>query len=159
MIRRLAAAALVVALAAPAAHADFSAIARAIDAQRGVSRIWIPFLGVARVAVWLVQPEGVRDFQLVTFRGADKVDAAALQAIMHANAGQGFVPLVQARSRRTGEWSFIYARPMKDGKHVELMVLAHDDENTVLVRVEADTSVIAHEMERRPRNITHVAVR
>jgi hypothetical protein len=160
MIKRLLPATLLIAAFALPLHADFNAIAHAIDSQQGVSRIWIPFLGVARAVVWVVQPEGVRDFQLVTFRNNGKVDPHELQEIMRAKAGPGFKPLVQVWSRRTGEWSFIYAKPSSDGDRIELMVLAHDDdEQTVLVRVDVDAKVLARELEERPRHVTRMARR
>jgi hypothetical protein len=160
MIKRLLLATLLVAAAAQPLHADFNAVARAIDSQNGVHRIWIPFLGVARAVVWVVQPEGVRDFQLVTFRNTGNVDPHELQEIMRAKAGEGFKPLVQVWSKRTGEWSFIYAKPSPDGDRIELMVLAHeDDEQTVLVRVDVDAKVLARELEERPRHVTRMARR
>jgi hypothetical protein len=158
MTKRLLLATLLVAATALPVHADFNAVARAIDSQNGVHRIWIPFLGVARAVVWVVQPEGVRDFQLVTFRNTGNVDPHELQEIMRANAGAGFKPLVQVWSKRTGEWSFIYAKPSPDGDRIELMVLAHeDDEQTVLVRVDVDAKVLAKELGERPRHVTHMA--
>ncbi len=158
MIKRLLLATLLIAAFALPLHADFNAVARAIDSQDGVSRIWIPFLGVARAVVWVVQPEGVRDFQLVTFRNRGDVDPRELQEIMRAKAGAGFKPLVQVWSRRSNEWSFIYAKPSADGNRIELMVLAHDDdEQTVLVRVDVDANVLARELSERPRGVTRMA--
>jgi hypothetical protein len=158
MTKRFAAAALLVIIAAQPVYAGFAEVARAIDSKKGVSRVWIPFLGVARLAVRLVAPEGIHDFQLVTFEGADKVDPKELQGIMRAKIGAGFTPLVQVWSRKSSEWSFIYARPAPDGR-IELIVLAHDDEDTVLVRVEVDARVIARELGDSPRNVTRVARR
>ena len=158
MIKRLAVAALLLAAVAMPLHADFAAVARAIDNQEGVSRRWIPFLGVARAVVRVVQPEGVRDFQLVTFRNTENVDPRELQAIMEKKAGPGFKPLVRVWSRRSGDWSFIYAKPTADKNRIELMVLAHDDEETVLVRVDVDADVLARELDR-PRGVTKIAGR
>ncbi len=158
MTKRLLLAAVLFAASALPLRADFNAVARAIDSQEGVRRIWIPFLGVARAVVWVVQPEGVRDFQLVTFRNTRNVDPRDLQDILRAKAGAGFQPLVQVWSKRTGEWSFIYAKPSPDGDRIELMVLAHeDDEQTVLVRVEVDAKVLARELGERPRHVTRMA--
>lgn len=159
MTKRLTFAALLFVVVALPMHADFNAVARAIDGHRGVSRVWIPFLGVARFAVRLVEPEGIHDFQLVTFRGAEKLDARALQNIMRTKIGPGFMPLVQVWSRKSQEWSFIYAKPSSDGSRMELVVLAHDKEDTVLVRVAVDAKFIARELERHPRNVTRVARR
>ena len=160
MNRRLAAALLLFCVTAPSLCADFSSVARAIDAQRGVKRVWIPFLGLARVAVRIIQPEGVNDFQLVTFRGADDVDPNELQNIMRTKAGAGFTPLVQTWSRRSNEWSFIYARSRPDSDRIELMILAHDDDDTVLVRVDVDANVLARELKDKPSRVhDHVARR
>jgi hypothetical protein len=161
MNKRLAAAALLITLhmlIAQPAHAGFAEVARAIDSQHGVSQVWIPFLGVARFAVRLVAPEGIHDFQLVTFEGTDRVDPKALQQIMREKIGAGFVPLVQVWSRRSHEWSFIYVRPGADNR-MELVVLAHDDEDTVLVRVDVDAVVLARELGDNPRHVTRMARR
>ena len=140
-------------------RADFSSIARAIDAQRGVSRVWIPFLGVARLAVIMVAPEGIHDFQLVTFEGTENVDPHKLRDIVRTQAGPGFSPLVQTWSRRSNEWSFIYARPVRNSNRLELLVLARDAEDTVLVRVEVDADKVAHMVRVQPREVSHVARR
>lgn len=158
MIKHLVLATLIAAFATPL-HADFSDIARAIDRQEGVDRVWIPFLGLARAVVRVVRPEGVHDFQLVTFTNDDPIDPHKLRDIMAAKAGPGFKPLVQVFSRRGNEWTFIYAKPSRSNDRVELMVLTQDGEETVLVRVEVNTDIIARELEKRPREITHMATR
>ena len=155
MTKRIAALILAFAVTLPLS-ADFASIARAIDSQRGVKRIWIPFLSVARVFVRMVEPNGVQDFQLATFEGAENVDPQALSEIVRTQAGPGFRPLVQVWSRRTNEWSFVYVRPSQRGDAVELMILAHDKEDTVLVRVNVDAASITRELQFRPRNMANV---
>ena len=157
MTKRIAAAALLLltTVTLPLYAGGFADVARALDAQRGVKKIWIPFLGVARFAVRMVHPEGVRDFQLAVFQGADRLDPKALQQLMRDKIGAGFQPLVQVRSKKSGEWSFIYARP-HTGNRVELVILAHDDEDTALVRVDIDADVLARELDS-PRGVLHIA--
>jgi hypothetical protein len=160
MTKRLMLAAVLLAIVAQPLHADFAAVAKALDHQRGVSRIWIPFLGVARTLVRVVRPKGVHDIQLVTFNTDSHVDPRELQRIMRTQIGPGFQPLVQVYSKRSGEWSFIYARPANDDSNrIELMVLAHDDDNTVLVRVEVDASVVARDLGDHPRGMVRMARR
>ena len=159
MTKRLAAALLLLTVVALPLHADFASVARAIDAQRGVKRIWIPFLSIARAAVRIVQPEGVHDFQLATFEGADDVDPEALRNIMRTKVGAGFVPIVQVWSKKSNEWSFIYAKPSGNMNRLELMILAHDGADTVLVRVDVDANVIARELRDKPRDVTNMARR
>jgi hypothetical protein len=140
-------------------YADFASIARAIDAQHGVKRVWIPFLGLARAAIRVAQPQGVRDFQLVTFKGTEKVDGQQLGALVRSKIGPGFQPLVQVWSRKTGDRSFIYARPHADGNRVELIILAQDGAETVLVRVDIDAETIARQLNDEPRNVTFASRR
>jgi hypothetical protein len=156
--KRLAAALVVLAVAFPL-HADFGSLARAIDAKAGVKRIWIPFLGVARVAMMVVQPKGIHDFQLATFEGTDKLDPQELQSLMREKIGAGFTPLVQVWSKKHGkkEWSFIYAKP-KGKSRIELVILAQDGEDTTLVRVDVDAEMVARELDE-PRGVRHMAGR
>jgi hypothetical protein len=159
MSRRIAIAALfLLALTALPARADFNDVARGVSAKLGVKKVYIPFLGLARFAVWMASPTGVHDFQLATFEGGKDVNPHDLKQLMHAKAGKGFMPLVQVWSKRNGgEWSFIYARPAKRGTRIELLVLARDGNDTTLVRVDVDAAIVARHIETGPRNVTRVA--
>lgn len=159
MSRRIAAATLVLfALTALPARADFHDVARAISRQRGIKRVYIPFLGLARFAVWMASPAGVHDFQLATFEGGRDVNGRDLQSLLRAKCGKGWMPLVQVWSKKNGgEWSFIYAKPSKRGTRIELLVLARDNDDTTLVRVDVDAEVVARHIETSPRGVTRVA--
>jgi hypothetical protein len=157
MTKRLLGAALLLALAVPL-HADFNDIARAIDDHRGVKKMWMPGIGVARFLVWVVRPKGVRDFQIAVFEGAtDTLDPHELQALMRAKVGPGFAPLVQVRSKKSREWTFIYARPRPNSDRIELVVLTQDNSDTVLVRVDVNADSIAREL-HEPRNVRRAAM-
>lgn len=157
MIKPFTAALLFVALTLPLYAGGFRDIANAIGAQRGVKRVWIPFLSVARFAVHVVRPEGVHDFQLAVFEGAENVDARILHQLLRDKIGKGFMPLVRVWSRNSGEWSFIYARP-HGANRVELVILAHDNEETALVRLDVNADVIARQLDE-PRNVRRMARR
>lgn len=159
MNRRLAAAVALATFIAAPVYADFASVARAIDAQHGIKRIWIPFLGLARAIVRVAQPEGVYDFQLATFETSGDINPHTLREIMRTKAGAGFVPLVQTWSRRSNDYSFIYARPSAKMNRLELMILAHDGADTVLVRVDVDADVVAREIRSRPREVSRHARR
>lgn len=158
--KRVVAALLLVAVFAIPARADFNAVAKAIGAKRGMKRVWIPFLGLARFAVWVVSPTGVHDFQLATFEGGRDIDPTDLRDILRAHAGKGFTPLVQVWSKRSNEWSFIYARPGKRANRLELLVLAKDGDDTTLVRVDVDAKTLARHLDspRHVRANVHVHV-
>jgi hypothetical protein len=150
--KRLAAALLLALVVAVPARADFNAVAKAIGAKHGMKRVWIPFLGLARLAVWVASPSGVHDFQLATFEGGRGVDPTDLRDLLRTHAGKGFSPLVQVWSRRSNEWSFIYARPGKRANRLELLVLAKDGDDTTLVRVDVDAKVLAKHLDQ-PRHV------
>ncbi len=153
-------AALVVAIAvAQPLFADFRAVARALDAEDGVSRTWIPFLGLARMFVRVASPEGVQDFQLVLFKGGENVRSMTAQRIMHEKLGAGFTPMVQVRSRRSKEWAYIYVRPLKRADRFEMVALIRDASDTVLVRVVVDADALARHINDHPRNVTRMAAR
>lgn len=156
MIKRLLAAALLLALAVPL-HADFNEIARAIDDHRGVKKMWMPGIGLARFLVWMVRPKGVRDFQIAVFEGASDLDPHELQSLMRSKVGPGFTPLVQVRSKKSREWTFIYARPRPNSDRIELVVLTQDNSDTVLVRVDVNADSVAREL-HEPRNVRRAAM-
>lgn len=158
MKKRLAAAFVLTLAIVHPMYAGFGDVARAIDAQKGVRRVWIPFLGVARMMVRVAAPEGIHDFQLVKFTGTENLDPRELQHLIRTKIGPGFSPLVQMRSKK-GEWSFIYARPSRNGNRFELIVFARDDEDTVLVRVDVDAEVLGRQLEEHPRHVTNIAAR
>lgn len=132
-------------------RADFDSIVAAIESTTGLHRVRIPFLGLARFAVWVVHPKGVSDFQLATWEGhGEDMDRTQLAAIVRTRAGRGFSPVVEARSARTGEWSFIYARPQGD-RRVELLVVSHDASDTVVVRAVVDATTFSEDFNRPAR--------
>lgn len=130
---------LVLVLVAMPAAADYRDVERGLRTQLG-SPTYIPFLGFARFATWMVHPHGVHDFQLTTWddrRAA--IDGADLERLLRRGLSRDYQPLVRVRSR--GEWTFIYARPA--GDRFEIMLLTHDDSDTVLIRADVDAEQLA----------------
>lgn len=128
------AALLLLVLAAMPAFADYRDVERDLRTRLG-RPVYIPFLGVARFATWIVHPKGVRDFQLTTWEGRhDSIDGVDLEQLLRRGLTADYQPVVRVRSRR--EWTYIYARPA--GDRFELMLLTHDNSDTVLVRADVD---------------------
>lgn len=129
-------------LAAPL-QADFGQIARSLDSHLG-SRMWLPFLGLGRFFVRTIHPRGIHDFQLAVFEDHRQgIDPLELEELMRRGTGKGFAPLVRVRSNRSGENVFVYARPR--GRNVEMMILVHERNETVLVRLVANAEVAMRE--------------
>jgi len=142
-------------LAAPL-QADFGQIARSLDSHLG-SRMWLPFLGLGRFFVRTIHPKGIHDFQLAVFEDhRRRIDPLELEELMQRGTGKGFAPLVRVRSNRSGENVFIYARPR--GRNVEMMILVHERDETVLVRLVANAEVAIREF-GGPRGMIKLAER
>ena len=124
----------VFALGTTPARANFDDIVRAVESRYNVHRTWIPMFGLVRFALWVARPGGVSDVQLATFEDTKINDVQGLADIVRRNAGEPMQPLVQTRSNRNGETTLIYARPL-GGDRVALLVFAHDQSDTTLVRV------------------------
>lgn len=129
-------------LVALPASADFRDVERSLRAQLG-RPMYIPFLGVARFATWIAHPKGVHDFQLVTWEKSDGqavMDGVELERMLRRGLSADYQSLVRVRSRK--EWTFIYARPF--GDRIEVMLLTHDNSDTVLIRADVDAEELSH---------------
>lgn len=145
MTKRLAVGALLLTLVAPPAFADFSHVARALERRLGTNRTWIPFFGVARALVRTIHPQGVHDVQLAVFEGhRELVTGRDVEQMLKGTVDKNYAPIVRVYSAKKGEWTFIYAnaKPKRDGV-VDLLIVAHEDKETVVVRVVADAATVA----------------
>lgn len=127
-------------------HAGFKDVVHAVETRTQMHPTYVPLLGLARFAVWIIHPDGVYDFQLATFEGESRgaIDYDDLTATIRKAAGAGFRPLVQARSNRKGEFTYILAKPLDDNR-VEFMLATHDHSDTVVVRCVIDADrMLAH---------------
>jgi hypothetical protein len=148
VIKRLAVAALLLSLAAPSAFADFSHVARAMERRLGTNRTWIPFLGVARVLVRTTHLKGVHDFQLAVFEGHHKaVSGRDVEQMLRGSVDKSYSPIARVYSAKKGEWVFVYAnaQPKRAGV-IDLLIVAHEDSETVVVRVLADAEKVVREL-------------
>ena len=145
MSRRFSIVALIVfSVAAQPLFADFHSVRRGLR-KLGFEQTWIPFLGLARSMVRIVQPKGVHDFQIAVYDTSPEVSGTAIEAMLRRSVGRGFTPLVRVFSAKKGEAVFVYARPGRDERMIELIVLAHERNETVLVRLAADSEIVARE--------------
>jgi hypothetical protein len=159
MIRRAALLAFVAVLAAAPLRADFDSLVRAVGNIRGLHRVPIPGLGLARFAVWIIHPKGVYDFELATFEGeGGDLDPGTFERLLRQHADAGYRPLVVAHTRRSGELTMIFARPTH-GDRVELLLLTHEPhDQTVVLRTVVNIEMLAREISD-PRTATRVAQR
>lgn len=131
--------------AQPVQADDFHRVASGLRTL-GFERTWIPFMGLARTFVKIAHPKGVHDFQIAVYEKTPDVTGEEVERMVKSRIARGFSPLVRVYSSRRGESVFIYARPSRDNRTVELIVLSHEPNETVLVRVTADAEKVGREL-------------
>ncbi len=136
-------------LAAPAAagDADFHAIVRGVESGYGVSRVHIPLFGLARFAVRIAQPEGVKDFDMAIFetRHGPPPDSARFDAIVQRAGGRHWSAVIRVRSRRSHEWVYVYARP--EGPDWRMLIATFEPSETVILEARVDAEFLANALD------------
>lgn len=140
MFRFLLVAAVLAALLATAANAQsnftpkgkgFNDVVKYIEKSYGAKRTKIPMLGLAKFAVWMVRPAGVKGFKLVVFEDQDfasRKEAVSFSQVMRQSFNKEWSPLVQISSKRDGNsHTYIYIRQTKKDVEFALATLAENE--------------------------------
>lgn len=130
--------ALLVCLAMPA-RADFSSVVRLMSEDTQLERVHVPFFGLARFAVRILEPEGIFDIRLAVFEGRSSIDPAELERAISRGLDPAWQPIVKAVDRRSDERSVIYARETPRG--VRLLIVTHDGSDATVVETEISPEV------------------
>lgn len=146
---------LVMAAAAPAA-AGFNSIASTIERTQHVRPKWIPFMGLGRIVVHLMKPNGVHDFKIAIYDGGRISPDVDLTSIVRDKIGSGWQQMIRSRSLKDHENATIWAKP--DGDTVRMMILSQESDETVLVEVAVDPEIFADSI-REPGSMKNVGDR
>ena len=123
--------------ALPAAQAkpnEFDAIATHLKTQHKAKKVHIPFMWLAKFAVKIVRPAGVKSFNVTLFEdlkfSAESLDAEMQQA-MRRSFDSSWTSIMRVRSR-DGQQVYMYMR--EDGGNVKVAFVAIDKEEAELVK-------------------------
>jgi hypothetical protein len=120
---------------ARASDPAFDAITSHLKTQYKARKRSIPFMGLARFAVKIIHPVGVKSIKVAIFEELDHAPAAGnneLSAIMRNALSSEWQPLIRIRSR-DGEQMYVYATD--EGNSVKLMVVQIDGPDAFVARV------------------------
>lgn len=136
----------VFALSAPAVNAkdgEFDSIIKHLKTKYQAKKIRIPFLWVARFAVKIVRPAGVKSFDITLFEDL-KFSRATLdeemQAAMRNSLSLEWSPILRIRSR-TGEQVYMYMR--EAGKDVKIMFVTISKDEAAVIRAKFNPDKLA----------------
>jgi hypothetical protein len=137
--------------AVPSAEAkggEYSKIVRHLKTKYRAKKRKIPFMWLARFAVSVVRPAGVKSFSVTIFEdlkfSKESLDAE-MQAAMRDSFGAEWSPILRIRSR-TGEQVYMYMRDAGD-EAVKISLVTIDKEQAAVIRATINPDKLAEFMD------------
>lgn len=128
---------LVFTFSAPAAKAngkEYKQIVRHLKTKYQAKKVKIPLLWLARFAVSVVRPAGVKSFSITVFENVkfsrETLDEE-MQSAMRNSFGGDWSSILRVRSRE-GQQAYMYMR--EDGKNVRITLVTIDKEQAAIIR-------------------------
>lgn len=125
------------ALMPPAVNAqksEFDAIATHIKTKYHAKKVSVPFMWLAKLAVKVVRPAGVKSFSVTLFEdlkfSLDSIDFE-MQTAMRNSFGPQWSSVFRVRSK-DGEQAYMYMR--EDGKNVKLAIVTINKKDAAVIR-------------------------
>ncbi len=158
MFRVMFVAAMMLALLTPVADAQtaftpkgkgFNDVVKYIEKNYSAKKTKIPMLGLAKFAIWMVRPAGVKGFKLAVFEDQNfikRADTISFSQAMRQSFKKDWSPLVQFSSKRDGaSHTFIYVKQTK--KDVEFAVATLGESEAVVVQAKFNPDAAAKFLE------------
>lgn len=113
---------------------EYDLIVRHLKSKYQAKKVNIPFIWLARAAVSMVRPAGVRSFSVTLFRdlkfSREQLDVE-MQAAMRSSFGPEWLPVFHVRSR-DGQQAYMYMREANDCVRIALVTI--DKEDAAVIR-------------------------
>lgn len=113
---------------------EYQLIVRHLKSKYQAKKVNIPFIWLARAAVSMVRPAGVRSFSVTLFHdlkfSRENLDLE-MQAAMRSSFGEQWSPIFHVRSR-DGQQAYMYMRESNDCVRIALVTI--DKENAAVIR-------------------------
>lgn len=126
----------------------FDDLVKHLEKNYGAKRTKVPMLGLAKFAVWMIRPAGVKGFKLAVFEDQDfsRRETMPFGEVMKRAYAKGWSPLVQMHSKRDGNSrTFIYVK--QSNKDVEFAVATIEEREAVLIQVKFNPDAAARFLE------------
>jgi len=136
---------------ASTAHAkggEYKQIVRHLKTKYKAKKVKIPFMWLARFAVSVVRPAGVKSFSVTIFEdlkfSKETLDAE-MQTAMRSSFGEDWQPILRIRSR-DGQQAYMYMRDAgKDAVKISLVTI--DKEQAAVIRATINPDKLAEFMD------------
>jgi hypothetical protein len=118
---------------------DFGNIVHHIEARYHVHRNYPFLMGLAGFAAKSWPGIGVKDVKIALFEDQHLLECASdreLDELVQVAGSSGWQPLVKSFSRRSGDHSYIYAKP--EGRYLSLLIVNVEPSEAEVVQVKID---------------------
>jgi hypothetical protein len=133
--------------AANAKPSEYELIVRHLKTKYRAKKVKIPFMFLARFAVSIVRPAGVKSFSITLFEdlkfSKETLDQE-MQEAMRSSFGEGWSPILRIRSR-TGEQVYMYMRDAGNNV-VKISLVTIDKQNAAIIRATINPDKLAEFM-------------
>jgi hypothetical protein len=125
------------AVSVPAAYGkpnEFEQIAKHLKLKYRAKKVSIPFLWLARAAVRVAKPAGVKSFNITLFENlqfSKETLDVEMQSMMRSSFGPEWDSIFHVRSRQ-GQQVYMYMR--EDGRNIKLALVTVDDNKAAVIR-------------------------
>ncbi|NNF00972.1 MAG: hypothetical protein HKN25_18290 [Pyrinomonadaceae bacterium] len=126
---------------------EFDAVCKHIKTRYKAKKVKIPFMWLARAAVGIVRPAGVKSFKVTIFRNLDfSSDTlhSEMKTVMSNAFSPDWSPILRIRSRH-GEQ--IYMNMRESGKNVKILAVKIERDEAIVVRAKFNPDKLVKFME------------
>ena len=120
--------------AGPAKTSEYKSIVRHLKTKYRAKKVKIPMMWLARFAVSVVKPAGVKSFSVTLFEdlkfSRETVDKE-MQSVLRNSFTADWSPILRARTAE-GQQAYMYMR--EDGKNVKIALVTIDKETAAVIR-------------------------
>lgn len=113
---------------------EYEAVANHLKTRYAAKKVSIPFMWLAKAAVKIVRPAGVRSFNITLFEdlkfSKESLDKE-MRSLMRTSFGPEWSPILNVRSR-DGEQVYMYMR--EEGKNIKIALVTIDGKDAALIK-------------------------
>jgi len=128
---------------------DFGKIVDKIEKNYNAKKKKIPFLGLARFAVKVIRPAGVKGFKVAIFEDQDFAMGARdreFEQAVTSSLDKKWTPTVSSKDRVSGNRSWVYSR--QDGKDLEVLTVTITNKQAFVAQAKVNPEAAAKFMEK-----------
>jgi hypothetical protein len=113
---------------------EYEAVANHLKTRYAAKKVSIPFIWLAKAAVKIVRPAGVKSFNITLFEdlkfSKESLDKE-MRSVMRTSFGPEWSPILNVRSR-DGEQVYMYMR--EEGKNIKIALVTIDGKDAALIK-------------------------